>query len=91
MGRPTQPLAVAGSVVALGIAAALGGYGLGRITSDDLDDTRSAAAAEGRRQGEARGSRRGYEAGLKAGRTRGHDQAYKRAYDAELKRAGLAP
>jgi flagellar biosynthesis/type III secretory pathway protein FliH len=89
--RRRQPLAVAMTVAAIGIGAAVGGYALGQATSDDLGSVRHDAAAQGARQGAERGSRRGYDSGFAAGRRRGFEQTYQRAFDAQLKKAGLTP
>jgi hypothetical protein len=89
--RRRQPLAVALTVAAVGIAATVGGYALGQGTSDDLGDVRHDAAAQGARLGAERGSKRGYDQGFKVGRSKGFEQTYQPAFDAQLKKAGLTP
>jgi hypothetical protein len=91
MARRRNPLAIAFTVAAVGVASAAGGYAIGQMTSEDLGDVRADAAREGARQGAAAGSKRGYDAGFKAGRRQGYDRAYRRAFDGELKKAGLVP
>jgi hypothetical protein len=91
VGRRRQPLSVAAAVAGVGIVAALAGYGIGQVTSDDLGDARAEGAKAGQHEGATVGTRRGYAAGLAAGRRRGYDQTYRRTLDAQLKKAGLAP
>jgi hypothetical protein len=89
--RPRGPLWVAAAIAAVGIATAAGGYLIGQATGEDLGDVRSAAAAQGRRQGAAAGRKRGYDRGFSAGRREAYDAAHQRAVDAQLRKAGVAP
>ena len=91
VNRRRSPLAVAATIAAVGIGTAVGGYAIGKATSDDIGNVRSDAAAKGASQGQAAGHKRGYARGFKAGRRGAYDSAYQRAFDAQLKKAGLIP
>ncbi len=93
--RRGPQLALVAGVLLAALAAAAGGYVLGKGTGEDLDAAREAGRKQGEREGTTRGTERGYEAGFKEGRRAGYKETYKRAYERaykkELREAGVTP
>jgi flagellar biosynthesis/type III secretory pathway protein FliH len=86
-----QPRRVLGALAAIGVAAVLGGFFIGRLGGEDVDAARSAGAAEGARQSTAASERAGYRAGYEEGRKAGYKETYKKAYKTAYDTARSTP
>lgn len=75
-----RAVALIATVLALGAAAAAGGYLLGVSTGADLNAARLEGAAAGKRAGTAAGAKIGYAEGLRKGRRQGYENTYADAY-----------
>jgi hypothetical protein len=74
------------------IAAAAGGYLIGRGSAEDLDAARDRGAVEGRKAGLEAGAGEGYAQGFAAAAKEdriAYEDAYRAAYAKEFRRAGL--
>lgn len=67
------------AVLALGLAAGVGGYGLGRTSGHDLEAAKLAGARAGEETGTSVATEQGFKVGLREGRIDGYRRAIRRA------------
>jgi hypothetical protein len=74
------------TILAVGLATAVGGYAIGASRGADLDGARLAGERDGAHVGGVQGSKRGYDAGFKAAKRQATRRSYRSSFQRSCRR-----